>query len=151
MAMITEEASPIANGIPAARNLSPIGIMRLDIRCGLKVSFKNEFQMPIQGSFIVLADTVKNDDQFFNHAGNYLRERASTHVVGMIATRFRNNSASGNMWNALRGLSKVNTPESNALLHEIATTATRGQVKQQAQRYIDEQKRMLEAVAGSED
>ena len=93
--------------------------------------------------------TVTNDDKFFNHAGNYLRERASPKVIDMVATRFRNNPGSGNMWSALRGLSKVNTLESKALLEEIAKTSTTNHVKRQAQRYLDEQKRVLEAVAGS--
>ncbi|MHC4941295.1 MAG: HEAT repeat domain-containing protein [Planctomycetota bacterium] len=93
---------------------------------------------------------VENDDQFFNHAGSYLRGAYSDKVVAEAMRRFRKNPAANNMWGVLNGLSRANTPESVAYMEEIAKTSTQQWVKNQAQRYLDERKKIRENLDAAE-
>jgi len=86
--------------------------------------------------------SIEKDDHFFYQAGGYLRERPSSAVIAMTSERFRKNPDSGHMWNPLRGLREASTPEARALLQEIATDATRGHTRNQAQQHLDYLKEM---------
>ncbi len=93
---------------------------------------------------------ITDNNRFFNQAGNLLRAHPSPKVITMMRDRFRAQPSNQHLWSALWGLNQVATPEATALLEEIATSAGEEQMREQARSYLDERKRMAEALAETE-
>jgi hypothetical protein len=95
--------------------------------------------------------SIENADHFFAQAGSYIQARPSPGVIEMIGTKFRANTGASNMWSVMRGLNSAGTPESLALLQEIASTATQDHVKRRAQSYLDERAMMQKSLEEAAD
>lgn len=89
---------------------------------------------------------IESNSKFFNQAGSYLRETRSPRVVELIRSRFRKEPSSGNLWNALYGLRRTNTPGSRQLIEEIANESTNEQIRDQARNHLSELDRFEEAT-----
>jgi hypothetical protein len=94
---------------------------------------------------------VTDERRFFAMANSYLRARPSDKVVGMIRDRFRNNPNADNLWSAVYGLRNAGTPAAVATLEEIARDAGNESVRDSAQRFLEERRKLAEQQAALAD
>jgi len=90
---------------------------------------------------------IESAGAFFSQASSYLRARPSDKVVGMIRDRFRANPGGRNIWSAIWGLRSAGTPAAMTVLDEISKSATNPGVRKNAQRILDERKKLRDAAA----
>ena len=86
---------------------------------------------------------VTHERRFFAMASSYLRARPSDEVVGLIRDRFRNNP-NADLWGAIYGLRQAGTPAAMAAMEEIARDAGNDSVRESAQRFLDERRKLIE-------
>jgi hypothetical protein len=94
---------------------------------------------------------ITDESRFFSMASGYLRARPSDKVVGMIRDRFRNNPNGNGLWSAVWGLRNAGSPAAVTTLEEIARDATNESVRNSAQRYLEERRKLAEQQAALAD